>query len=106
VVFTDVYNDLKRKLIAKGIPKNEIVFIHDADTEAKKKELFAKVCKGQVRVLMGSTQKMGAGTNVQKRLIALHDLDPPWRPSGVGQTLRTVYSTNTLWLHGQRVFVG
>jgi hypothetical protein len=68
----------------------KFAFIHDADTETKKKELFAKVRKGQIRVLMGSTQKMGAGTNVQKRLIALHDLDPPWRPSDVGHALRTV----------------
>ncbi|MDF1494568.1 SNF2-related protein [Caproiciproducens sp. CPB-2] len=71
----NVYDDLKQKLIAKGIPEEEIAFIHDANTEVKKKELFAKVRKGQIRVLMGSTQKMGAGTNVQDRLIALHDLD-------------------------------
>jgi hypothetical protein len=87
VVFTDVYNDLKRKLIAKGVPEHEIAFIHSADTEAKKKEMFAKVRKGQIRVLMGSTQKMGAGTNVQDRLIALHDLDCPWRPSDLAQRL-------------------
>lgn len=80
-----VYNDLKSKLIAKGIPENEISFIHDANNEEKKKELFAKVRKGQIRVLIGSTQKMGAGTNCQDRLIALHDLDCPWRPSDLQQ---------------------
>ena len=85
--FDSVYHDLKTKLIAKGIPEHEIAFIHDADTETRKKELFAKVRKGQIRVLMGSTQKMGAGTNVQKRLIALHDLDCPWRPSDLAQRL-------------------
>jgi hypothetical protein len=83
----NVYDDLKQKLIAKGVPASEIAFIHDADTEAKKTELFAKVRKGQVRVLLGSTQKMGAGTNVQDRLIALHDLDCPWRPSDLAQRL-------------------
>ncbi len=80
-----VYTDMRDKLIAKGIPAEEICFIHDADTEVKKKDLFAKVRKGEVRVLMGSTQKMGAGTNVQERLIALHDLDCPWRPSDLEQ---------------------
>jgi len=83
----NVYDDLKQKLIAKGIPEHEVAFIHNADTETKKKELFAKVRKGQVRVLIGSTQKMGAGTNVQDRLIALHDLDAPWRPSDLAQRL-------------------
>jgi len=83
----NVYDDMKEKLVAKGIPAHEIMFIHEADTEVKKKELFAKVRKGQVRVLMGSTQKMGAGTNVQKRLVALHDLDCPWRPSDLAQRL-------------------
>ena len=83
--FTNVYDDVKRKLIAKGIPESEIAVIHHADTDVKKKELFAKVRSGQVRVLMGSTFKMGAGTNVQKRLIALHDLDVPWRPSDLEQ---------------------
>lgn len=83
----NVYDDLKAKLIAKGIPEEEIAFIHEANTEVKKKELFAKVRKGQIRVLMGSTQKMGAGTNVQDRLIALHDLDCPWRPSDLAQRL-------------------
>ena len=71
----NVYEDIRQKLISKGIPETEIAFIHTADTEAKKKELFAKVRSGQVRVLLGSTSKMGAGTNVQDRLIALHDLD-------------------------------
>ena len=83
----NVYDDLKKKLMDKGIPEEEIAFIHHADTEVKKKELFARVRSGQVRVLMGSTQKMGAGTNVQDRLIALHDLDCPWRPSDLQQRL-------------------
>ena len=87
VPFIDVYTDLKCKLMKKGIPKNEIVFIHEADTEEKKKELFAKVRNGAVRVLIGSTSKMGAGTNVQTRLIALHDLDCPWRPADLTQRL-------------------
>jgi len=86
--FTDVYNDMKQKLIAKGIPENEIAFIHDADTETRKKELFAKVRKGDVRVLIGSTSKMGAGTNVQKKIIALHHLDCPWRPADLTQRNR------------------
>lgn len=81
----NVYDDLKKKLIAQGVPESEIAFIHDADTEAKKKELFGKVRTGQVRVLMGSTQKMGAGTNVQDRLIAVHHLDVGWRPSDMTQ---------------------
>lgn len=83
--FTDVYNELKKKLIQKGIPPDEIAFIHEADNEVKKKELFSKVRKGQVRVLMGSTQKMGAGTNVQDKLIATHHLDCAWKPSDVRQ---------------------
>lgn len=83
----NVYDDLKKKLLDAGIPEDEIAFIHTADSEAKKKELFARVRSGQVRVLMGSTQKMGAGTNVQDRLIALHDLDCPWRPSDLQQRL-------------------
>ena len=85
----NVYDDLKTKLVNRGIPKDEIAFIHTANTEAKKTELFSKVRSGIVRVLIGSTQKMGAGTNVQKRLIALHHLDCPWRPSDVGRILRT-----------------
>ena len=80
-----VYEDIRDKLIARGITPEEIAFIHDADTEVKKKELFAKVRSGQVRVLMGSTAKMGAGTNVQDRLIASHDLDCPWRPGDLEQ---------------------
>lgn len=81
----NVYDDLKTKLIDRGIPEEEIVFIHDANTDARKQELFNKVRRGQVRVLIGSTQKMGAGTNCQDRLIALHDLDCPWRPSDLIQ---------------------
>ena len=81
----NVYDDIKAKLIAAGVPEKEIAFIHDADSEAKKKELFAKVRTGQVRVLMGSTQKMGAGTNCQDRLVALHHLDVGWRPSDMTQ---------------------
>ena len=82
-----VYDDLKKKLMDAGIPEEEIAFIHTADSEAKKKELFSKVRSGQVRVLLGSTAKMGAGTNVQDKLIALHDLDCPWRPSDLQQQL-------------------
>ena len=81
----NVYDDIRTKLIAKGIPAEEIRFIHEADSDVKKKALFSKVRAGEVRVLIGSTQKMGAGTNVQKRLIALHDLDCPWRPSDLEQ---------------------
>lgn len=81
----NVYDDLRDKLIAKGIPREEIAYIHSANTEAAKKELFGKVRSGQVRVIIGSTQKMGAGTNVQKKLIALHHLDCPWRPSDLQQ---------------------
>ena len=84
-----VYTDIRNKLIAKGIPEDEIKFIHEADTEVKKQDLFKKVRKGDVRVLLGSTSKMGAGTNCQTKLIALHDLDCPWRPSDVGRILRT-----------------
>ena len=81
----DVYNDIKDKLIQQGVPESEIAFIHDAETEARKKELFAKVRKGDVRILFGSTFKMGTGTNVQKKLVAMHDLDCPWRPSDLKQ---------------------
>lgn len=84
-----VYNDVRDKLIAKGIPPEEIAFIHDANTEVRKKELFSKVRRGAVRILMGSTFKMGAGTNVQDLIIASHDLDCPWRPRDVGRILRT-----------------
>ena len=81
----NVYDDLRKKLIEKGIPAEEIAYIHAAETEAKKKELFGKVRSGQIRVLLGSTQKMGAGTNVQTKLVALHHLDCPWRPSDLQQ---------------------
>ena len=80
-----VYNDIRKKLIERGIPESEVKFIHEADTDMKKKELFQKTRKGEVRVLLGSTQKMGAGTNVQNKLIALHDVDCPWRPSDLEQ---------------------
>ncbi len=82
-----IYEDVKQKLIAKGVPEKEIAFIHDAKTDVQKDKLFAKVRSGEVRVLMGSTFKMGAGTNVQDKLIALHDLDCPWRPSDLEQRL-------------------
>jgi hypothetical protein len=81
----NVYDDIKTKLLEKGVPEAEIAFIHDANTETRKKELFAKVRQGKVRVLIGSTFKMGSGTNVQDRLIMLHDLDWPWRPSDLEQ---------------------
>ena len=81
----NVYDDVRDKLIAKGIPAEQIAYIHNANTEAQKKEMFGKVRSGQIRVLLGSTQKMGAGTNVQQRLIALHHLDCPWRPSDLQQ---------------------
>lgn len=81
----NVYEDIKNKLMEKGVPEHEIAFIHDANTELRKAELFAKVRNGQVRFLLGSTAKMGAGTNVQDRLIALHHLDVPWRPSDIEQ---------------------
>ena len=80
-----VYDDIRQKLIAQGMPADQIAFIHEANTEVRKKELFSKVRTGQVRVLMGSTAKMGAGTNVQDRLVALHDLDCPWRPGDLAQ---------------------
>ena len=88
-VFDDVYHDIKRKLVNRGVPEEEIALIHEANTELRKTELFGKVRSGQVRFLIGSTQKMGAGTNVQDRLVALHHLDVPWRPSDVGRILRT-----------------
>ena len=80
-----VYEDIRQKLIAQGMPAEQIAFIHEANTEVRKKELFSKVRTGQVRVLLGSTAKMGAGTNVQDRLVALHDLDCPWRPGDLAQ---------------------
>lgn len=85
----NIYDDIREKLVAMGIPKQEIAFIHEANSDKQKDELFAKVRKGDVRILLGSTQKMGAGTNVQNKLIALHDLDVPWRPADVGRILRT-----------------
>ena len=81
----DVYNDIKQKLISQGVPESEIVFIHQANTDLQKEELFAKVNSGEVRFLLGSTAKMGAGTNVQERLVALHHMDAPWRPSDLEQ---------------------
>lgn len=85
IPYTNVYDDIAHKLIDYGIPPSEIAYIHDAATDVKKKELFSKVRAGKVRILLGSTQKMGAGTNVQDRLIAIHDLDCPWRPSDLEQ---------------------
>ena len=85
----NIYDDVREKLVARGIPAEQIRFIHEATSDAQKKELFAKVRSGEVRVLLGSTPKMGAGTNVQDRLIAIHNLDCPWRPSDVGRILRT-----------------
>ena len=81
----NVYDDIRNKLIDKGIPAHQVAFIHEANTEVKKKELFAKVRCGDVRVLIGSTAKCGAGTNIQDRLVALHDLDCPWRPGDLTQ---------------------
>jgi ATP-dependent helicase YprA (DUF1998 family) len=81
----NIYDDIKAKLTERGIPEDEIAFIHDADTEIRKKELFAKVRQGRVRVLFGSTFKMGSGTNVQDKLIAIHDADCPWRPADLEQ---------------------
>ena len=81
----NVYDDIREKLVSKGVPREEIAFIHEANTDAKKAALFAKVRSGQVRVILGSTSKMGAGTNIQDRLVALHHLDVPWRPSDVEQ---------------------
>ncbi len=85
----NIYDDIRGKLVAMGIPKEEIAFIHEANSDKQKDELFAKVRKGDVRILLGSTQKMGAGTNVQNKLVAIHDLDVPWRPADVGRILRT-----------------
>ncbi|HGK6568300.1 TPA: DNA helicase, partial [Streptococcus agalactiae] len=81
----NIYDDIRDKLVKLGIPKEEIAFIHEANTDKQKDELFAKVRKGEIRILMGSTQKMGAGTNVQNKLIAMHDLDVPWRPADLEQ---------------------
>ena len=85
----NIYDDIRGKLTERGIPAEQVRFIHEATTDAQKKELFAKVRSGEVGVLLGSTPKMGAGTNVQDRLIAIHNLDCPWRPSDVGRILRT-----------------
>ncbi len=85
----NVYDDVRKKLVNKGIPREEIVFIHEAVTEAKKDELFSKMRSGKVRILLGSTAKLGTGTNIQDRLIALYHLDAPWRPADVGRILRT-----------------
>lgn len=92
----NVYEDIRDKLMAKGVPENEIAFIHDANTETRKAELFAKVRSGQVRFLLGSTAKMGAGTNVQDRLIALHHLDVPWRPSEKGHARRYINKSSKI----------
>ena len=81
----NIYDDIREKLVGMGIPKDEIAFIHEANSDKQKDEMFAKVRNGEIRILMGSTQKMGAGTNVQKKLIALHDLDVPWRPADLEQ---------------------
>ena len=81
----NIYDDIRKKLMERGIPEKEIAFIHDANNEKQKDEMFAKVRSGEIRVLIGSTQKMGAGTNVQTKLIALHDLDVPWRPADLEQ---------------------
>lgn len=98
-----VYNDIRDKLIEKGIPPDEVQFIHDANTETKKAELFKKVRSGEVRVLMGSTQKMGAGTNVQNKLIAMHDLDCPWRPADLeqraGRIIRQGNENSKVWIY-------
>lgn len=92
----NVYDDIRNKLVEKGVPPEEIAFIHEANTETRKAELFAKVRSGQVRFLLGSTQKMGAGTNVQDRLIALHHLDVPWRPSEKGHARRYINKSSKI----------
>ena len=92
-----IYDDIREKLVARGIPREQIAFIHEANTEVRKKELFAKVRSGQVRVLMGSTFKMGAGMNVQDRLVALHDLDCPWRPGDLEQRSGRIIRQSRSW---------
>ena len=92
-LFTDVYNDIKTKLIERGVPENEIAFIHDATTETKREEIFSKVRSGEIRVLLGSTSKMGAGTNVQDLGIAFHNLDCPYRPGDLTQRRWKIYKT-------------
>jgi hypothetical protein len=98
----NVYDDIRAKLLQRGIPEREIAFIHDADTEARKKELFARVRQGKVRVLFGSTFKMGAGTNVQDRLVAIHDADCPWRPADLeqraGRIVRQGNNNDKVWI--------
>jgi len=102
-LMSSVYEDIRDKLAAKGIPKEEIAFIHEAGTKAKKAELFAKVRSGKVRILLGSTQKMGAGTNVQKKLVAIHDLDCPWRPADLeqraGRIVRRGNENEKVWIY-------
>lgn len=102
-LMSSVYEDIRDKLVAKGIPGEEIAFIHEARTKAKKAELFAKVRSGKVRVLLGSTQKMGAGTNVQKKLAAIHDLDCPWRPADLeqraGRIVRRGNENKKVWIY-------
>lgn len=85
----NVYEDIRKKLINKGVPREQIAFIHEADTSIKRNELFSKMKTGEIRILIGSTSKMGEGMNVQQRLIAIHEIDCPWRPSDVGRILRT-----------------
>ena len=92
----NVYDDVREKLVARGVPREEVAFIHEYNTETKKADLFAKVRAGQVRILMGSTPKLGAGTNIQDRLIALHDLDCPWRPSDLAQRLGRIVRQGNL----------
>jgi len=87
-IYSDAYNELKKKLVEKGIPPEEIAFIHEAKTDVQKEELFTKVRTGDIRVIIGSTEKMGAGTNIQEKAIALHHLDCPWRASDLGQRER------------------
>lgn len=82
----NIYDDIRDKLVAMGIPKEKITFIHEANSDKQKDELFAKIRKGEIRILLGSTQKMGVGTNVQNKLIAMDDLDVPWRPADVEQS--------------------
>ena len=85
----NVYDAIREKLMEQGIPKEQIAYIHTADNDKKKKTLFEQMREGSIRILLGSTAKMGAGTNVQNRLYAIHDLDCPWRPADVGRILRT-----------------
>ena len=92
--FTSVYEDIKRKLVERGIPSHEIAFIHDTNNnEVLRKELFANVRSGKVRILIGSTSKMGAGSNMQNRIISLHDLDCPWRPRDLEQRSCLLYTS-------------